>query len=46
MKRTGLNEPASFRRLQKMASEKRRKLVEIAEIIVMTEGILQPHNEP
>jgi two-component system, response regulator PdtaR len=34
MKKTGLDEPGAFRRLQKLASEKNRKLVEIASMIL------------
>jgi response regulator NasT len=41
MKRTGLDEPAAFRRLQKVASEKSRKLVEIAEMILVSEEACQ-----
>lgn len=37
MKRTGLDEPDAFRRLQKLASDKNRKLVEVAQSIVMAE---------
>lgn len=37
MKRTGLDEPEAFRRLQKLASDKNRKLVEVAQSIVMAE---------
>lgn len=37
MKRTGLAEPDAFRRLQKLASDKNRKLVEVAQSIVMAE---------
>lgn len=41
MKRGRLEENEAFRRLQKMASEKRRKLVEIAQMILTTEDVLQ-----
>jgi AmiR/NasT family two-component response regulator len=34
MQKTGLDEPGAFRRLQKLASEKNRKLVEIASMIL------------
>jgi response regulator NasT len=34
MKRSGLDEAAAFRRLQKLASEKNRKLIEIAHMII------------
>ncbi|RPI91246.1 MAG: response regulator [Planctomycetaceae bacterium] len=37
MTRANLNEPDSFRRLQKLASEKNKKLVEIATMIVTAE---------
>jgi response regulator NasT len=37
MKRTGMSEPDSFRRLQKMASSKSQKLVELARTIVTAE---------
>lgn len=37
MKRTGLAEPEAFHRLQKLASSKSRKLVEIARMIVTAE---------
>jgi response regulator NasT len=37
MRRTGLEEPEAFRRLQKMASSKSQKLVEIARMIVTAE---------
>jgi response regulator NasT len=37
MQRAGLDEPDAFRRLQKLASEKNQKLVEIARVIVTAE---------
>jgi len=37
MKLAGIDEPEAFRRLQRLASERRRKLVEIAQMIVMVE---------
>jgi response regulator NasT len=37
MKKTGLDEQEAFRRLQKLASERNRKLVEIAHTILATE---------
>jgi AmiR/NasT family two-component response regulator len=40
MKRTGLSEPDAFRRLQKLASSKSQKLVEIARIIVTAEEVV------
>jgi response regulator NasT len=42
MKRTGLDEQEAFRRLQKLASEKSRKLVEIAQMILVAEEAAQP----
>ena len=42
MKKTGLDEPEAFRRLQKLASEKNRKLVEIAQMILTAEEIVHP----
>lgn len=39
MKRTGLDEPQAFRRLQKIASEKNCKLVEIARSILVAEEV-------
>ena len=41
MSTTGLDEPAAFRRLQKLASEKNRKLIEIAHIILTAKEALQ-----
>ena len=40
MKRTGLDEQEAFRRLQKLASEKNKKLVELSAIIVTAEEAL------
>src|ERR1019366_9473974 len=37
MKKTGLDEAGAFRRLQKLASDKNRKLVEIASMILTAE---------
>jgi AmiR/NasT family two-component response regulator len=42
MKRAGLDEQEGFRRLQKMASEKSRKLIEIAHMILIADEVLQP----
>jgi response regulator NasT len=42
MKKSGLEEQEAFRRLQKLASEKSRKLVEIAQMILLAEEALQP----
>ncbi len=41
MKRTSLDEQEAFRRLQRLASEKSRKLVEIAQMIVVAEEAVQ-----
>jgi two-component system, response regulator PdtaR len=41
MKRTGLDEPEAFRRLQKTATSKSMKLVEIARTIVNAEDAMQ-----
>jgi len=40
MKKTGLDEQEAFRRLQKLASEKSRKLVEIAHMILTAEEVM------
>jgi response regulator NasT len=42
MKKTGLDENDAFRRLQRLASEKNRKLIEIAETILTAEEALTP----
>jgi AmiR/NasT family two-component response regulator len=42
IKRSQLDEQEAFRRLQKMASEKNRKLVEIAQMILIAEEAVQP----
>ncbi len=42
MKKTGLDEQDAFRRLQKLASEKNRKLVEIAQVILTAEEAVHP----
>jgi response regulator NasT len=42
MKRGPLEEQEAFRRLQKLASEKGRKLVEIAQMILVAEEAVQP----
>ena len=42
MKRAGLEEQDAFRRLQKLASEKNRKLIDIATMIVTAEEALAP----
>jgi response regulator NasT len=42
MKKAGLDEQEAFRRLQKTASEKSRKLVDIAQMILVAEEALRP----
>jgi response regulator NasT len=42
MKKAGLDEHDAFRRLQKLASDKNRKLIEIAHIILTAEEALGP----
>jgi response regulator NasT len=42
MKRGSLNEQEAFRRLQKLASEKSRKLAEIAHMILLAEEAVKP----
>jgi len=42
MKKAGLDEPTAFRRLQKLASEKNRKLVDVARIILTAEEAFAP----
>jgi response regulator NasT len=41
MKKAGLDEQAAFRRLQKLASDRNRKLIEIAHMILTAEEALQ-----
>jgi response regulator NasT len=41
MKRAAVDEQEAFRRLQKMASEKSRKLVDIAQMILVAEEVVQ-----
>jgi response regulator NasT len=41
MKRGSLDEPEAFRRLQKMASEESRKLIDIAQMILIVEKAIQ-----
>jgi response regulator NasT len=45
MKRGPLDEPEAFRRLQKLASEKSRKLIEIAQMILVAEEAVRPTGE-
>jgi response regulator NasT len=42
MKRGPMDEPAAYRRLQKLASERNRKLVEIAQMILIAEEGFRP----
>jgi two-component system, response regulator PdtaR len=42
MKRAGLDEHEAFRRLQRLASERNRKLVDIANIVLTAEEAFQP----
>ena len=46
MRRAGLDENEAFRRLQKMASERNRKLAEIAAMILTAEEAFQPLERP
>lgn len=46
MKKAGLDEPAAFRRLQKLASDKNRKLIEIAQMILTAEEALDATGRP
>jgi len=45
MKRARTDEPEAFRRLQRLASDKNKKLVEVAHIILMAEEAFQPPSE-
>ncbi len=45
MKRTGQDEATAFRRLQKLARDKNRKLAQIADMIVTAEEALGPGDE-
>jgi response regulator NasT len=42
MKRAGLDEPEAFRRLQKLASDKNKKLIDAAQIILLADEAFQP----
>jgi response regulator NasT len=46
MKRTGLDEPEAFRRLQTLASSKSRKLVEIASAIATAKELYTVEPQP
>lgn len=39
MKRTGLDEPSAFRRLQKLSSDRNRKMVEVARSLIEAEEV-------
>jgi response regulator NasT len=43
MKRGRIDEPDAFRRLQRLASDKNLKLVELANMIVIADEAFQPH---
>jgi response regulator NasT len=45
MKRASLDEQEAFRRLQKLASEQSRKLIEIAHVILLAEKAVQPSSK-
>jgi response regulator NasT len=45
MKRSQLDEPEAFRRLQKLASDKSRKLIDIANMILVAEEATQPQEK-
>lgn len=42
MKKAGFDEHDAFRRLQKLAKDKNRKLIDIAQIILTAEEALEP----
>jgi AmiR/NasT family two-component response regulator len=44
MRRGGFDEQTAFRRLQKLASDRNRKLVEAAQVILMAEEAMQPES--
>ena len=46
MKKAGLDEHDAFRRLQKLASDKNRKLIEIAQTILTAEEAFEPPRRP
>ena len=46
MRRSHLDEQESFRRMQKLASEKSRKLVDIAQMILIAEEAAQMPGKP
>jgi two-component system, response regulator PdtaR len=45
MKRAGVDEVEAFRRLQKLATDKRAKLIEIARMILAVEEVSQPSEQ-
>jgi response regulator NasT len=44
MRRAALDEQTAFRRLQKMASDRNRKLVDVAQMILVAEEAMQPED--
>jgi response regulator NasT len=42
MKKVGLEEPEAFRRLQKLAMDTNRKMVEVAHMVLTAEEAFQP----
>jgi response regulator NasT len=44
MRENGLTEPEAFRRMQKLAMDRRTSLKSIAAAILLTEGRNVPHN--
>jgi response regulator NasT len=42
METAGMEEPAAFRRLQKLASEKNRKLIDIAQMVLTAHEAMRP----
>ena len=42
METAGMDEPAAFRRLQKLASEKNRKLIDIAQMVLTANEAMRP----
>jgi response regulator NasT len=45
MKVAGIDEQESFRRLQRMASDKNRRLVEVAEMVLVAEEMVRPAHD-
>ena len=44
METAGMDEPAAFRRLQRLASEKNRKLIEIAQMVLTANEAMRPRH--